>query len=105
MDPRTTPELSSDTPLVRTCRAVIATQYILLAGHVLVKELQATPDAETKAALLREEWEGWAERLKVFAAADGVEDREGMERAEEWNLERDAKKAGEKVEEWLRSGV
>ncbi|KAK4240426.1 hypothetical protein C8A03DRAFT_31453 [Achaetomium macrosporum] len=89
-------EFAIDTPLVRACRAAIAAQYVLVAGDVLVRELQSKPGAQSEAALRRGEWGFWAERLKMLAAGEG-----GGDGIEEWDLKGSAAQAAKKVDGWL----
>lgn len=89
----------ADTPLTRTCRAAIATQYILIAGDVLVKELKNKPGLDNEKALKKGEWSFWALRLGQLAS-DG-----GEEEVEEWDLKGSAEEARKKVEGWLREDV
>ncbi|KAK4032408.1 hypothetical protein C8A01DRAFT_41150 [Parachaetomium inaequale] len=95
-----TAEFSTDTPLVRACRAVIATRYIVLAGDVLIRELQGKPGADTEAVVRRGEWNWWSDRVRQRAAAgEGAGDG-----AEEWDLRGSAEEAREKIERWLGGG-
>ncbi|KAL2756339.1 hypothetical protein ACRALDRAFT_2027896 [Sodiomyces alcalophilus JCM 7366] len=73
---------------VKTCREVVATQYILIAGHILAKEAKS-PTTTRRRPLNAETWRTWAARLEELAKTapdDG-----------EWGLKEDAAKAHEKM--------
>lgn len=92
-------EFALDTPLVRTCRAAIATRYVVVAGSALSRELRRVRGPETELAVRKREWRDWADWLRQLASTSTTEtESAGVVATEEWDLKAGAIEAAHKVE-------